>query len=358
MKLGLVVGIRPEVIKMAPLIKQCELKKLDYSVIHTGQHYSEKMDKKIFDDLDLPVPKYSLDVRSGSQAKQTARMISRTEDVLLQDRPGVLLVYGDSNSAMGPAIAAAKLNIPVGHVEAGLRSFDRTMPEEINRIIVDHLSDYLFAPTEVSKNQLLKEGISSKKVFVTGNTVVDSINYIKKIAKEKSTILKQIKLERNSYLLLTLHRPGNVDNKTRLFSVLKGMAELNRKYDIPIIFPIHPRTAKNLKKFNIEIPSEIFSIDPLGYIDFLHLQNNAKVVFTDSGSMQEETCILKIPCVTLRDNTERPESVVGGSNVLCKPNFESINEAYNFQIKNNRNWINPYGDGHAAEKILDAIINN
>ncbi|MGI0009825.1 MAG: non-hydrolyzing UDP-N-acetylglucosamine 2-epimerase, partial [Nitrosopumilaceae archaeon] len=350
------IGVRPEVVKMAPLVKLCEALGIDHYILHTGQHYSEDLDKKLFDDLNLRTPEYILGVGSATQGKQTASIISATEQILLTDTPDLLLVYGDSNSTMGAAVAASKLSIPVGHVEAGLRSNDKTMPEEINRIITDHVSDYLFAPTEGDRQQLLKEGISNHKIFVTGNTVVDSIYYIKKLASTKSKILKQYGLKKNSYLLLTLHRPHNVDNKDRLRSILTGLDELHAIYNMPIVFPIHPRTGNNIDKFNIQLPKGVIPTTPLGYIDFVYAQSNARLVLTDSGSVQEETCILKVPCITIRDNTERPDTITVGSNILCKTDSKSILNAFNVQMKKSRDWENPYGDGHAAEKIIDSII--
>ena len=287
MKLGIVIGVRPEIVKLAPLIKLCKSRNIEYFVIHTGQHYSEEMDKKFFEDLSLDTPNYSLGVGSGSPSKQIASMISMTEDVLLHNKPDVLLVYGDSNSAVGPAIAASRLGIPIGHIEAGLRSFDRTMPEEINRIIVDHISDYLFAPTEVCESQLLKEGIPLEKIFVTGNTIVDTLFYIKELASHKSDILEQYELKKKSYLVLTLHRPGNVDDKEKLQSIIQAIGKLCIKYQIKVVFPIHPRTKKNIEKFGINLPKDIIVLNPLGYIDFIHLENNAKMIITDSGSIHQ-----------------------------------------------------------------------
>jgi len=356
MKLGIVIGVRPEIVKMAPLIKLCKSRNIEYFVIHTGQHYSEEMDKQFFEDLSLDTPKYSLGVGSGSPSKQIASMISLTEDVLLHNKPDILLVYGDSNSALGPAIAASRLGIPIGHIEAGLRSFDRTMPEEINRIIVDHISDYLFAPTEVCESQLLKEGIPLEKIFVTGNTVVDILFYIKELASQKSDILQQYELKKKSYLVLTLHRPRNVDDKEKLQSIIQAIENLCIKYQIKVVFPIHPRTKKNIEKFGINLPKDIIVLNPLGYIDFINLENNAKMIITDSGSIQEEVCVLGIPCITLRDNTERPESITVGANILCSA--KDLIDAFNSQLNNKCDWVNPYGDGHASQRILEILEKN
>lgn len=356
MKIAIVVGVRPEFIKMAPFIKLCKEKKIDHYVIHTGQHYGNEMDKQFFDDFGLDVPNYILDMHSSSPSTQIAKMISGMEDILLKDKPDLVLVYGDSNSALGPALACAKMNVKIGHVEAGLRSFDRSMPEEINRVVVDHISDFLFAPTDVCKNYLINEGIEPSRILVTGNTVVDSVFFIKEIAKTKSNILDSLKLSPKNFLLLTLHRPSNVDNKERLEEILTSLQKICNDFSTKIIFPVHPRTKKNLEKFGLQIPSEIIPLPPLSYLDIIQLQSNAKVIFTDSGSIQEESCVLGIPCITIRDNTERPESIEVNANILTNSDFLSIKNVYEKQIKNSSQWKNPYGDGTASEKILNFCL--
>jgi len=356
MKIAIVIGVRPEFIKMAPFIKLCKEKEIDYFVIHTGQHYGNEMDKQFFDDFKLDVPDYILDSHSTSPSIQIAKMISGIEDILLKNKPDIVLVYGDSNSAMGPALACAKMGISIGHVEAGLRSFDRTMPEEINRVVVDHISDFLFAPTEICKKNLKNEGINLDHIFVTGNTVVDSIFYIKDIAKNTSKILDLLKLDSKKFSILTLHRPSNVDNKIKLNEILKNLGLLCDKFSTKIIFPIHPRTKKNLETFGLSIPKNIITVPPLGYLDFVHLQNNSQVIFTDSGSIQEEACVMGIPCITIRDNTERPESVEVGANTLSKSDYQSIQQAFEKQTKLPGNWKNPYGDGTASQQILDICL--
>jgi UDP-N-acetylglucosamine 2-epimerase (non-hydrolysing) len=356
MKIAIVVGVRPEFIKMAPFIKLCSERKIEHFVIHTGQHYGEDMDKQFFDDFKLEVPDYVLNSHSTSPSTQIANMMTGMETVLSKNKPDLVLVYGDSNSALGPALACAKMNIPIGHVEAGLRSFDRTMPEEINRVVVDHISDLLFAPTDVCKNYLLQEGIDPKQISVTGNTVVDSIFYIKEISDTKSSILNSLKLSSKNYALLTLHRPSNVDDKERLDEILQSLKKICNEYSTKIVFPIHPRTKKNLDKFGLTVPDEIIVSPPLGYLDIIKLQNNAKVIFTDSGSIQEEACVLGIPCITIRDNTERPESIEVNANILVNSNFKSMKEAYDKQITTSTDWENPYGDGTASQKILKICL--
>jgi len=355
-KIAIVVGVRPELIKMAPFIKLCQEKKIDHYVIHTGQHYGDDMDKQFFDNFDLGTPDYVLDTHSTSPVTQIVKMITGMENILSENRPDLVLVYGDSNSAMGPALACTKMGISIGHVEAGLRSFDRTMPEEINRVVVDHISDFLFAPTEVCKKNLTNEGINLNRIFVTGNTVVDSIFYIKDIAKNTSKILDSLKLDSSKFSILTLHRPSNVDDKIKLNKILKNLDLLCDEFSTKIIFPIHPRTKKNLEIFGLSIPKNIIAVPPLGYLDFVQLQNNSQVIFTDSGSIQEEACIIGIPCITIRDNTERPESIEVQANTLTKSDFQSIKQAFKKQIQISTNWKNPYGDGTASQQILDICL--
>ena len=356
MKIAIVVGVRPEFIKMAPFIKLCQEKKIDHYVIHTGQHYGDEMDKQFFKDFDLDAPDYVLDTHSTSLPTQIAKMITGMEDILSKNEPDLVLVYGDSNSALGPALACAKMGISIGHIEAGLRSFDRTMPEEINRVVVDHISDFLFAPTDICKNNLMQEGIDSKRIFVTGNTVVDSIFYINDVAKTNSTILDSLKLTKNSFSVLTLHRPSNVDDPKKLEEILTSLNKICEEFSTKIIFPVHPRTKKNLESFGLSIPKNLIVLSPLGYLDFVQLQNNSQVILTDSGSIQEEACILGIPCMTIRDNTERPESIEVKANVLTKSDYKSIKESFEKQTKIFTDWKNPYGDGTASQQILDVCL--
>ena len=274
MKIAIVVGVRPEFIKMAPFIKLCQEKKIDHYVIHTGQHHDDEMDKQFFKNFDLDVPDYVLDTHSTSTPTQIAKMIIGVEDILSKNKPDLVLVYGDSNSALGPALACAKMGISIGHIEAGLRSFDRTMPEEINRVLVDHISNFLFAPTDICKNNLIQEGIDSKHIFVTGNTVVDSIFHINNAAKTNSIILDSLKLIKNSFSVLTLHRPSNVDDPKKLEEILTSLNKICEEFSTKIIFPIHPRTKKNLESFGLPIPENLIVLPPLGYLDFVQLQNN------------------------------------------------------------------------------------
>ena len=308
--ISIILGTRPEIIKMSPVIRECEEKGLDYFILHTGQHYSYEMDRVFFDELELPQPKYNLDVGSGTHAEQTGRIMIGVEKVLMKERPDIVLVQGDTNTTLSGALAAAKLQIKVGHVEAGLRSFDRRMPEEINRVLTDHISDYLFAPTEKARQNLLREGLDGSRIYVTGNTIVDAVYQNLEIAKKKVNVLKDLGLKSEGYFLVTAHRQENVDVKERLKGILKGLELIHQEFSMPVVFPIHPRTRRRIEEFGLSLDG-IEVINPLGFLEFLQLEANARLVLTDSGGVQEETCILKVPCVTLRDNTERPENPRG-----------------------------------------------
>jgi UDP-N-acetylglucosamine 2-epimerase (non-hydrolysing) len=355
MKISIILGTRPEIIKMSPIIRECEKQNLDYFILHTGQHYSYNLDKIFFEDLDLPDAKYNLDVGSGSHAEETGKMLIGIEKVLKEEKPDVVLVEGDTNTVLAGALAASKLHIKVGHVEAGLRSYDRTMPEEINRVLADHVSDYLFAPTETAKENLLREGIEGNKIFVTGNTIVDAVYQNLEIAERKVDILNKLNLSPEEYFLVTAHRQENVDVKERLNGILDGLESVYREFNLPIIYPIHPRTMKKVREFGLEVPNGIKLVKPLGFLEFLQLEANAKLVLTDSGGVLEETCVLKVPCVTLRDNTERPETLEVGSNVLSGVNQNKILEGVEKMMDKERNWNNPFGDGKAGREIMEIL---
>ena len=339
---------------MSPVIRECEKRNCDYFILHTGQHYSYNMDRVFFEQLELPDAKYNLDVGSGKHGEQTGKMLIGIEKILLREKPDVVLVEGDTNTVLAGAIAATKLHIKVGHVEAGLRSYYREMPEEINRILTDHCSDYLFAPTEKSKEILLHEGIDEKKIFVTGNTIVDAVYQNLQIAHRKAETFKNLDLKEEKYFLVTAHRQENVDNRRRFDGILKGLQLINKEYDLPVIYPIHPRAKKRMMEFGLNADG-IKLIEPLDYLSFLQLEANAKLVLTDSGGVQEETCILKIPCVTLRDNTERPETIEVGSNILAGTNPTKIMEAVTKMMDIKRKWKNPFGDGKAGKRIVEII---
>jgi UDP-N-acetylglucosamine 2-epimerase (non-hydrolysing) len=352
--IAIVLGTRPEIIKMSPVIRECERRRIDYFILHTGQHYSYEMDRIFFEELELPQPKYNLDVGSGTHAEQTGKIMIGVEKVLMKERPDVVLVQGDTNTVLAGALAATKLHIEVGHVEAGLRSYDRRMPEEINRILTDHISDYLFAPTEKAKQNLLREGIDENKIFVTGNTIVDAVYQNLEIAKRKVNVLKGLGLKPKEYFLVTAHRQENVDVKERLKGILKGLELIHNEFSMPVVFPIHPRTQKRIKEFGLSLDG-VTVINPLGFLEFLQLEANARLVLTDSGGVQEETCILGVPCVTLRDNTERPETLEVGSNVIVGTKPERILKGVKTMLNRENNWKNPFGDGKAGKRIIEIL---
>ncbi len=356
-KFSIVLGTRPEIIKLSSIIRFLEENDEDYFIVHSGQHYSYSLDKVFFDELELPFAKYNLEVGSGSHAVMTSKIMVGLEKIFLDEKPDFVIVQGDTNTVLAAALTASKLHIPVVHVEAGLRSYDRSMPEEINRIVADHVSSFLFPPTVESKNILLKENISEDKIFVVGNTIVDAVLQNIVIADKKVDVKNSIlkKLDVNDYFLLTMHRPSNVDFKNNIINVFEGLKKVYEEFNIPFVFPIHPRTKNNIEKFNIKIPEFVKVIDPVGFLEFLQLEKNARMIFTDSGGIQEEACILKVPCVTLRFNTERPETIAVGSNVLAGNNPDKIFESAKLMFNKNNNWINPFGKGDSGERIINIL---
>ena len=341
---------------MSPVIRECERLNLDYFILHTGQHYSYTMDKVFFEQLELAEAKYNLDVGSGSHAEQTGKTLIGVEKILQKEKPDVVLVEGDTNTVLAGALAATKLHIKVGHVEAGLRSHDRQMPEEINRVLTDHCSDYLFAPTENARRILLGEGIPDATIFVTGNTIVDAVSQNLKIAKDRNNALNDLHHEPRNYFLVTAHRQENVDVRKRFEGIIKGLELVSDEFGLPVIYPIHPRARKMMNHFGLKANGIEF-IEPLDYLSFLQLESKAKLVLTDSGGVQEETCILKIPCVTLRDNTERPETLEVGSNIIAGTNPGRILECTNQMFHVNNFWKNPFGDGKTGKRIVEILIN-
>lgn len=356
MKFCVVLGTRPEIIKMSPVIQEFEQRQLDYTVLHTGQHYSYNMDKVFFEVLKLPEATYNLDVGSGSQGEQTGKMLPLIENVLEKDKPDVVLVEGDTNTVLAGGLAAAKLGIKVAHVEAGLRSFDRTMPEEINRVLVDHCSDYLFAPTEVSKKNLLHEGINEGGIFVVGNTVVDALYRNCSQSSGSGKVLDSLDLTSNGYCLVTVHRQENVDKKLRFRNIVQGMERIYEEFGVPVVYPVHPRSRKQMKQYGIDA-DKLMLVEPVDFLSFLQLERNAKLILTDSGGVQEEACVFGVPCVTLRDNTERPETLDVGANVLAGTNPDKIVECAKMMITKNGGWQNPFGDGTTGKKIVDLLCN-
>ena len=327
------------------------------------------MDKIFFNELNLNPNMINLTIGSGSHGEITAKMMIEIEKVLLKEKPDVVLVQGDTNSVLAGALTSVKLNIPIAHIEAGLRSFDRRMPEEYNRIICDHICNYLFAPTKLAEKNLLDEGISNKqliynekvtnqKIFLTGNTTVDVIKQNLERANN-SEIIKKLGLSKNEYFLLTAHRQENVDNKANLIGIINGIKKVSEHYNLPIIYQIHPRTKKRLTEFNlIEEISKIKNlkiIEPLGFLDLLALESNAKLILTDSGGIQEEACSLMVPCVVLRDKSDRPESLEVGASLLSGCDSNKILENTIKILERERIWENPFGDGTSSEKTINIL---
>ncbi len=343
------IDVRPTIIKIAPIIKQLLRKDMDFKTVHTGQHHSKFMNEIFFEDLGIQMPEVNLKVGSGSQAEQFARGLVGLEKFFLKETPELVLVHGDANMVLSAALACTKLNIKLAHKEAGLRSYNREMPEEINRITCDHIADYLFVPTETARKNLEKEGIK-ENVWVVGNTIVDAIysvlDKVKKIDNEFT----------GDYFLLTLHRAENVDNKNILKEILIALKEVYKKYEIPIIYPIHPRTQNKIKEFGFEkLVKDIKIVRPIGYLKFLKLIMDSKLTLTDSGGVQEETCTLGVPCVTIRTSTERPETVDVGSNYIAGTYWEGLIRGVDKMIGKRGHWKNPYGDGKTAERIVKII---
>lgn len=355
MKFCFILGTRPEVIKLFSLIKVAQKSKIDFFILHTNQHYDEKMDRVFFKELGLPKPKYNLNVGSGSHGKITGAMIGGIEPILMRERPTHVFVQGDTNTVLAGSIAASKLPfITLCHVEAGLRSFDREMPEEINRIVADHASDYLFCPTRASAKLAISEHIESKKVFVVGNTVVDAV---KTISRLESKILQKLSVKKNGYLLLTAHRPSNVDNLSNFSAIVHAVEDICSAHNLQCIFPVHPRTKKMMEAFKIKLSAFIATTEPLGYVDLINLEKSAYMILTDSGGIQEEACILKKKCIVLRTNTERPETLtVGGSLLLSKITSEEIISKFNLLNNKRVTWRNPFGGGKSAQKIVSMLM--
>ncbi len=354
MKVAIVLGTRPEIIKMAPIIRLLQKKNMDFFIAHSNQHYSKNLDEIFFKELQLTKPKYNLRVGSADHGNQTGNILIKVEKVLLEEKPDVVLAQGDTNTVLAAILAASKQNIPTGHVEAGLRSYDRRMPEEKNRIICDVLSDFLFAPTSVQEKILLGEGLPSDRIFVVGNTIVDAVLCHKIISEESSDILKNLSLSSKNYVLVTAHRALNVDSKHSLQQLVKLIESIPKNTNLPVIYPIHPRTKAKLRKYHMSIKGAIL-IDPVGYLDFLKLEQNASLIVTDSGGIQEEACILKVPCITIRENTERPETVTVGANKLVGLDIHKLNQAINYHNDHLPNWKNPFGDGQTAQRIIEVL---
>lgn len=358
-KIVLIVGARPNFMKSAPLMRALLSNKdtFDTKLIHTGQHYDHALSQLFFDELKMPKPDIYLGVGSGSHAEQTAKIMIELEKSFTELKPDLVMVFGDINSTLAAAIVAAKMCIKLAHVEAGLRSFDHTMPEEINRIVTDRLSDYLFVSEESGLINLKNEGVSDSKVFYTGNIMIDSLVANLEVASH-SNILERLSLEPDNYITMTMHRPANVDSEDTLRELFKSITEISR--EIPIVFPCHPRTKKRLEDFGIknnDNSHKLKIVEPLGYLDFLKLQSQSKCVLTDSGGVQEETTFLQIPCITMRENTERPSTVEIGSNLVIGVDPQVIQDTTLDSVRGNAKVgsIPKLWDGNTAVRIVDIM---
>ena len=357
MKVINVVGARPNFMKVAPLIRAMRGQKGKFSsiLVHTGQHYDESMSGNFFKQLEIPDPDINLGVGAGSHAEQTGKIMMKFEEVLLRSRPDMVIVYGDVNSTIACSLVSCKLGISVAHVEAGLRSFDKTMPEEINRILTDSISDLLFTTEERANQNLKREGIPEEKVKFVGNVMIDSLKH--SLEKVKHIPLPFADLEEHNYALITLHRPSNVDNPLILDNVLEAFSRIAR--EIKLVFPIHPRTKKNIQSYNLKhklkgISKNAIISEPIGYLEMLRLMKSAKLVITDSGGIQEETTYFGVPCITMRENTERPVTVDIGNNVIVGNDIDALNASFQKIISNNfkEGSIPPLWDGKAAQRIV------
>lgn len=352
--IAVIVGTRPEIIKMSPIVKELDKQNMDYFVLHTGQHYSYELDNIFMRQLKMPLPKYNLHVGSYSSIKQTTKMMLGLENVLSEEKPDMVLVLGDTNTILSSVLVANKLKIKIGHIEAGLRSYDKNMPEESNRIIADHLADMLFAPTSKAYSILLHEGIESRKVFVTGNPIVDAV-YQNIELSNKMNIKAQY--ESKKYFLATAHRTENVDNEKRFKSLIESLKEVHKEFGLPIIYPIHPHSKNKVKQYGLSLDG-LEIIEPVGYFEFLQLESNARLILTDSGGVQEESCIIGVPCITLRDNTERPETIDVDANILGGVEYGKIFNCVNIMLQSTNHWVSPFGDGKAAKKIVEILKEN
>ena len=353
-----VVGARPNFMKMAPIIAAINRRSNEVSqtLVHTGQHYDEAMSAVFFGDLRMPEPDISLETRSGTPTRQMARIMPLFEEVLISQQPDWVVVVGDVNSTIACALVASKLNVRIAHVEAGLRSFDRTMPEEINRLLTDQLADLLLTPSADADANLLREGIPIERIVRVGNVMIDTL--FQQIERARnSAILDELELRPREFAALTLHRPANVDNSEVLSRICSAIGEIAR--ELPVIFPAHPRTQARMREFGLVTPVGVHEIAPLGYLDFLQLWSNARLALTDSGGLQEETTALGVPCLTLRENTERPITIEQGSNRLVGSNpgrivgaaREILSGGVSYTARAPELW-----DGHAADRIVEALI--
>lgn len=355
-QIAYVLGTRPEIIKMSSLIAASQREGIGHSVIHTNQHYAESMDRVIFEQLDLPPAGIHLGVGSAPQGEQIGRMLCGLAPALAEMQPDIVVVQGDTNSALAGALAASKLGIPVAHVEAGLRSGDRRMPEEINRILIDQMADHLFCPTPLQAQILRDEGVSERRIHVTGNTVVDATLAYAPAARQRSDVLRRLGLPSNGYWLLTCHRRSNTEEQTHFERLMDAVCAMSWSAGMPLVFPMHPRLAAMGRSTLAGRPG-LLAIEPVGYLDMLALLQGAALVMTDSGGVQEEACILQRKCLLLRTSTERPETLErGGAELPASLSDGDLRTALEKLLARAVAWSNPLGDGNAFRRILDILL--
>ncbi len=369
MKIVTIIGARPQFIKTAMVSKAIDVfnngvsrqsSMISEIIVHTKQHFDDNMSDIFFKEMQIPEPAYCLDINCLGHGAMTGRMMEKIESILLDEQPNLLLVYGDTNSTLAGALTAAKLHIPIAHVEAGVRSFNRSMPEEHNRVLTDHCSDILLCPTQTAVDNLKKEGIpngnSKQRVSMVGDTMYDSILYYSGIAVEKSSILEKYSLKEDGYYLATIHRAYNTDSKDKIHDIVNIFSSL----DLPVVFPVHPGTRKLMQKHGYlsgkTVSNNIIVIDPVGYIDMITLERNSKIILTDSGGIQKEAYFLKVPCVTIRPETEWTETVDSGWNVLSELNGEAINRLVRHHRWPGNNTDGYFGDGKASEQIVNELL--
>lgn len=357
MRIVTIVGARPQFIKAAAVSHAIARRaRMHETLLHTGQHFDAGMSAVFFDELDIPPPAANLDIHGGGHGEMTGRMLERIEHELMKNRPDCVLVYGDTNSTLAGALAAAKLHVPVAHVEAGLRSFNRRMPEEINRVLAGHACDLLFAPTEAAVRNLVREGIEANKVRLAGDVMYDAALRFGRLAAERSGILQRLGLAGKPYVLCTIHRAENTGDLARLRNILAALDALAK--DIPVVFPIHPRTQDVLARNQSSLPAtnRLIIIDPVGYLDMVRLETGAALIATDSGGVQKEAFFHRVPCVTLRDETEWVELVEAGWNRLAPPDdMERLLQALRAAMSSSGSEASPYGSGDAAGRIAQAL---
>lgn len=361
--IAFVLGTRPEIIKSAPVIHEARRRGIPFAIVHTGQHYTPELDELFFRELDVPEPIKNLRVGSLPPAPQIAAILNGLHDAFLELTPSVVVVQGDTNSVLGGALAAHKMGITLAHLEAGLRSDDWTMPEEANRVLTGFMADVHFCPTDIQRERLARETIT-EGVHVVGNTIVDAVLHYAKVANKRSRVMEALGVGHAPYALLTMHRPSNVDDPVRLRAMLAAIGDAANAHGLTVVFPVHPRTSAVMEKHGITIGAPFVTSAPLGYLDLLRLEADARIILTDSGGIQEEACILRVPSVTLRSTTERPETLNVGASVLFhepdlpagKAGAKKLTEVMAAQMAKERNWENPFGDGNTASRVMDILI--